>query len=254
MQQRIHFFMIFALFIAIPISGQVAKSSISNNMTRIIYIPGFGEKANIFDKIAPNIPAKEILFLDNWELLGDRPKRKIDVLQYATELVAKYQITNQDIIIGHSMGGWIAYHIKHITGCRIVQIGSWTAPDRVILPIKNRHLIYFCTKTGIYLNRFTLQYAVKRGYKGKPSEVIFVETFERLKNGSKNNVINQLRLILTPVKTEINVLPDLRIHAKADKIIRYPKATFHEVPGDHFTLYTHPETVYMAINQFLYSQ
>ncbi len=220
---------------------------------RIIYIPGFGEKANIFEKIAPHIAAEESLFLDNWELLGNKVQNGIDVLQYATELVALYQINEKDIIIGHSMGGWIALHIKHLTHCRIVQIASWTNPDRLILPISNPKLIYFLTKTGLYLNRFTQQYVIKRGYKDKPSEAIFTETFERLIKAPKNNVINQLRLILTPIKAEITVHPDLRIHAKRDKVIRPPREPFHEVSGDHFTLHTQPAEVYETIEKWLSS-
>lgn len=218
---------------------------------RIIFIPGFGETASIFDKISPHIVGEK-LFLDNWALLGDKPRKTIDVLQYAAEIVSKYEITKKDVIIGHSMGGWIALHIKHLTHCRIVQIGSWTNPDRVVSPVKNPNMVYFLVKSGIYLNRFTKQYAIKRGYKDKPSEAVFSETFERLIAGHKNNVINQLRLILTPIKENITVIPDMRIHAKKDKIIRFPRESFHEVSGDHFTLYTHPEEVYALINKYLF--
>jgi hypothetical protein len=45
--------------------------------------------------------------------------------------------------------------------------------------------------------------------------------------------------------------PDLRIHARADTIIRYPDEPALEVPGDHFSLHTHPREVYEPIRDFL---
>ena len=69
--------------------------------------------------------------------------------------------------------------------------------------------------------------------------------------GNKENIINQLRLILTPVAERPTAEPDLRIHARADLVVRPPREPFHKVIGDHFTLYTHPEAVYEPINAFL---
>jgi hypothetical protein len=48
-------------------------------------------------------------------------------------------------------------------------------------------------------------------------------------------------------------VPDLRIHARKDTVIRYPKEPFHEISGDHFTLITNPneviEPILMKINE-----
>ncbi len=218
---------------------------------RIFYIPGFGEKANIFDKIAPHINAPESIFVDNWELLGNMPRKETDVLQYAKELVAKYNIVANDVIIGHSLGGWIAYHIKHVVNCRIVQISSFTDPALIISPFSNLKVINLLVKSGLYFNRFNMQYFVKKQYTGKPSKDIFIETFKRVEGGNKDNIINQLRLIYKPVITEIKVIPDLRIHANGDKLVRVPNEAFYEISGDHFTLYTNPEEVYTPIVNWL---
>src|ERR1700733_9373523 len=86
---------------------------------RIIFIHGFGENESIFSKVAPFIPG-EHTFLNIWELLGNKPLPGINVLVFAKSLVEKYNITQQDVIIGHSMGGWIAWYIKHFTGSPIV--------------------------------------------------------------------------------------------------------------------------------------
>jgi hypothetical protein len=76
---------------------------------RIIYIPGFGEKPNIFDHIAPHIASSESIILDNWVLLQNMPIKELDALSYASTLVTTYNITRDDVIIGHSMGGRVAF-------------------------------------------------------------------------------------------------------------------------------------------------
>lgn len=217
---------------------------------RIIFIHGFGESEAIFDKIAPFITGSHLL-LNVWELVGDIPRKNLNVLDFAESLVEQHNITQDDVIIGHSMGGWIAYHIKHFTGSPIIQIASWTDFDRPILLINNAKIIYWFARTGLLFNGFVKRGIVKKAYAGKPSQQVFEETYDRMIRGNKENVINQLRLILTPVSQKVTVKPDLRIHAKADVVVRVPRESFVEVPGDHFTLQTDPETVYEPILAFL---
>lgn len=217
---------------------------------RIIFIHGFGESEAIFDKIAPFIKG-EHLCLDVWELVGNIPRKDLNVLNFAESLVEKYAITQDDVIIGHSMGGWIAYHIKHFTSSPIVQIGSWTDTDRPYSPIKNGKVVYWLVGNGFLFNNIVKKYLIKTAYEGKPSRHLYEEIFDGLINGNKENVINQLRLILTPIAEKLTVKPDLRIHAKADLVVRVPREPFREVPGDHFTLQTHPATVYEPIVEFL---
>ena len=138
-----------------------------------------------------------------------------------------------------------------MTGSPIVQIASWTDSDRPFVPVKNEQIIYWFVRNGLYLNRFNKWFFTLRSYKGKPSKDVFQVTFDRLIQANKENVINQLRLILTPISEMVTVTPDLRIHAQKDLVVRRPREPFHEVVGDHFTLYTHPETVYEPIVAFL---
>jgi len=218
---------------------------------RIFFIPGFGEVENIFDKIAPHIGGSHV-FLNNWNELGNAPRNDINVIIYAKELIAKYGITGDDVIIGHSMGGWIGFHLKHLTGCRVIQVASWTNPDRVILPKLKPTTIYWAMKSGLVFNRLARWFMVRKFYKNNPSAGVFTETYNRLMKGNKNCVVNQMRLILTPVPESVTVTPDLRIHARRDPIIRHPKTEVTTtVSGDHFTLWTSPEEVYKPIAEFL---
>lgn len=217
---------------------------------RLIFIPGFGEEPSIFDRIHPHIQGEKV-FLNNWVLLGDNPRPGLNALQYASELVERFDIKRDDLIIGHSMGGWIAFHIKHLVQCPVIQIGSWTDGRKVVRPVKSRRLVYWLVKRGLYFNSFVKRYMVKKYYQGKPSAGIFSSVFENLIQGNKENVVNQLRIIFNPVSEAVKVNPDLRIHARRDNIVRYPNDPTHEVHGDHFTLYTQPEEVYQPIVAFL---
>ncbi len=80
---------------------------------RIFFIPGLGEEILIFDKIKPFIEGEKI-FIDNWTLLGEVPEKEITVLIYAEYLIKQFQITGNDVVVGHSLGGWVAMHIKHL--------------------------------------------------------------------------------------------------------------------------------------------
>ena len=217
---------------------------------RLIFIAGFGEDEFIFDKIRPHLPG-EHLCLSLWKELPDIPVRELTVVSFARQLVDRNSITAGDIILGHSTGGWVALHIKQLVGASVIQLSSWTDRSHLVTPVSGRQLIFFAVKSGLYFNRFTLQLAVRRSYRGKPSQEVFKQVFRRLMEGNKANVVNQLRLIFNPFPERITALPDLRIHARADPVVRFPKQGAYEVPGDHFSLYTYPDHVVRPIIQFL---
>lgn len=217
---------------------------------RLIFIPGFGEEVMIFDKIHPYF-AHEKLFVDNWTLLGEEELPQLNVLAYAYELCDQFNITKDDIIIGHSMGGWVAWFIKHVAGCRVVQIASWTDSSKVVAPIRNPKIVYWTVRSGLYLNPVTFQFFLWQNYYKKPSQGIYSMVFKRLIRGNKKNAINQLRLIFNPVSERPVMEPDLRIHSHADTTIQFPDEPTHEVPGDHFNLWTNPEEVVTPILDLL---
>lgn len=216
---------------------------------RLIFIHGSGETEEIFSKIAPVLEGEKV-FVNLWDALGNKKRHEPDLADVARELVQKYGIRKDDIIIGHSMGGWLAYHIKHVNGNRIVQIASWTSPHKVITPLKNKTLLVWMARRGLLFNRFTKGYLTK-GYKTRPSEAVYNEVIDHMIASDRTSLTNQLKLVLGVTKETVDVTPDLRIHAKKDKVIRYPDEPFHEVPGDHFTLHTHPIDVATPIQQFL---
>lgn len=218
--------------------------------SKLYFIHGFGEKPNIFDKIACDL-SQNAIFIDNWDELGNIEKKKYTAFDYANDLHQKYQITENDTIIGHSLGGWIAYHLKYVSGAKAIQIASWTDMDRVRFPINNYNIIRFLVKHGLTFNRFSRQYFINKHYSNLPSKDIFVENYNRLSKGNKINVLNQINLILHGKHSDAMPEPDLRIHSLHDRLIRPPKQDFYKVAGDHFNLITHPEEVVNAIKTIL---
>jgi hypothetical protein len=217
---------------------------------RLIFIPGFGEDSEIFSRVAPELPGEK-LFIHNLDVLGADPAPTLLVMEYAQRLIDRHSITREDILIGHSMGGWVAYFIKHLVNCPVVQIASWTDPKKVVLRFKNPAYAYWLVRKGWYLNGFTKQILLWVSYRGKPSAEIFGKVFQNLINSPTEYIINQLQVIMKPVHAVMTVEPELRIHAKKDSIVRFPDQPAVIVPGDHFTLVTHPEAVITPIKAFL---
>lgn len=220
---------------------------------RIFFIPGFGEEGFIFDKIQAFIPGEKV-FIDNLTLLKSVPEKGLTGLVYANYLIECFKIKKEDVVIGHSMGGWVALNIKHKTGCRVIQIASWTHNKKLVKIPVERNLMYWLAKRGFGFNSLILNILVWLNYKNKPSREIFTTIFERLRRGDKEIVAKQLMIIFNPVEEIIIASPDFRIHSKADPIVKFPDQAFYEVAGDHFTLYTYPETVYKPIVEFLNRQ
>jgi hypothetical protein len=68
---------------------------------RIILIPGFGEDESIFSKIHDKLPGEK-LFLSLWDLLPNKSRKTLNAEVFAKELIGLFQITHNDLIVGHS--------------------------------------------------------------------------------------------------------------------------------------------------------
>jgi hypothetical protein len=241
------------LFACENASCQESLKNINSGTSRTIFIPGFGENISIFDSISQHIEGEKI-FVDNWLLLKTISKKKFSAEVYAQHLVRHYNIKEADVVVGHSMGGWVALHIKQLVGCKIVQIASWTNRRKVIGFPVFAPVVYLLAQTPLVFNRFNKQILINLYYKNKPSQKIFSSVVDNLIYGNKSIVVKQLKIILKSVDKPITVKPDMRIHARADRLVKFPDEAFIIVPGDHFTLVTHPGTVYKPIIDFIKQQ
>jgi hypothetical protein len=226
-----------------------ATLSYSSVRPRIIFIPGLGEETTIFSNLAAYIKGEKV-FIDNWSLLSEVQAKGLNTSTYAQYLINKFSITNRDIIIGHSMGGWVALHIKQIVGGPIIQVSSFTDKRKIRIPPFPKLIMYWMAERGLIFTNLFLHLLILLHYRNKPSRKIFTEIFRNLQLSDKQIVSKQLRVVFNHDQP-VTVTPDVRIHALADRIVRYPDERFVKVPGDHFALYTYAEEVYKPIEKFL---
>lgn len=215
---------------------------------RILFIHGFGETPAIFSSIAPAI-GREQVFIDLWMELGTAKQEKLNVFNFAKKLVEKYTVSSQDCVIGHSLGGWIAYYMKWHCGCAIVQIASFTDFTHLLIPIRSGKTIYWLARKGLLFNK-TINWLSMLPFRKLPSRQVHLDNIYRLTSANKEAIVKQLQLMYEPVPA-IDVMPDLRIHALKDTIVKPPSESFRTVPGDHYSLLTCPETVIRPILELL---
>lgn len=216
-------------------------------MKRLILIHGYVEDPTIFDQLTPLLPPVNILRIDveaefrRWPL--GAPVNGYTVAEW---LVKAYTIAAGDVVIGHSMGGWISINIKAITGATVVQIASFTNQRRVVSPVYHHGLIKFVADLGLLQTRPSVRF-VKRTYPFEESRALNFMFLDRVGTMPKAYISWQMSVLFAPVPP-LTVAPDLRVHAEADNIVRPPDEPYIVVPGDHFCLVFHAPEVAKAIN------
>lgn len=219
-------------------------------MPRIFLIHGYVEDPTIFDQLVPLLPPANVVRINLAEDFARwLPTGPIDARKVAQYLTDHYRITVDDMLIGHSMGGWIAIHIKQLTGATTVQLASFTDQKKTTFPVRNLWTIRFILNSGLMQSRFLTDDARKK-YRIKESADLYGRLVEGMVHMSRLYLWQQLQTLFAPVPA-LTVQPDLRIHARRDNIVRPPDEPFVEVPGDHFSLVYHAESVAEPIRTLL---
>lgn len=222
----------------------------SFTMNRLILIHGYAEDATIFAALRPLLPPANVLTIsvetgfDRWPA-----QTPVNAFALATVLAKQYDITAGDTIIGHSMGGWIAINIKAVTGATVVQVASFTDQRKVVTPVYHARTLRFLANAGLLQTRFAVA-AVNCRYPFDESRTLNGLLLDRLRTMRRTYIAWQLSVLFAPVPP-LRVSPDLRVHARADNIVRPPDELYTVVPGDHFCLVFHPVVVARVI-QTLY--
>lgn len=216
-------------------------------MKRLILIHGYVEDSTVFDQLTPLLPSGNIVLIDiedqfrRWS-----PGAPVDARAVAEVLVKTHNITASDVIVGHSMGGWIAINSKAITGATVIQLASFTNQRKIVSPVHHHGLIKLVADCGLLQTRLSVQF-VKKTYPFDESRALNYAFLDRITTMPSAYISWQLSVLFAPVPP-LTVTPDLRIHAKADNIVKPPDEPYTIVPGDHFCLVFHAAEVAKAIN------
>lgn len=200
--------------------------------------------------LLPTIEPVRINLTD--EFLRWKPSGSINVRHVAHYLVTQYAISAGDVVIGHSMGGWVSIFIKELTGSAVIQIASWTNQKKILFPTHNLSILRLLFLSGLTQSRFFTELSVKQ-YPFDKSRTLFQTLLYNSRQMDRRYLWFQIQTLFAKV-SPLSVQPDLRIHARPDNIIAPPDEPYVMVPGDHFSLVFHPDLVAAPITALLSSQ
>jgi pimeloyl-ACP methyl ester carboxylesterase len=220
-------------------------------MLRILLIHGYVENPAIFDTLAPLLPTdtNQVRLDLATECADWNPSSPVNAFTISQFLSKKYQIGRADVVIGHSMGGWIGANIKQLTGCRLIQLASWTDQAKIISPLRNLTVLRFMARTGLSQHRAVLNY-LQKPYPFTESRALLISLVQGIADLDSGYLFQQQCILFAPVPP-LTIRPDLRIHARPDNIVRPPDEPYTEVPGDHFSLVFHAPIVAEIIDKLL---
>lgn len=209
---------------------------------RIFLIHGYVEDPTIFDQLVPLLPSANYVRINLAdEFVHWQPVGPVNVRLLAEYLAKFYKITADDVVIGHSMGGWTAIHIKQVSGAMAIQVASFTNQKKIRFPTDNLTILRYMLRAGLTQSR-TLNNFFKKQYPFAESRELYNRLLDESIRMPRTYIWQQLQTLFARVPP-LTVQPDLRIHARRDSIVSPPDETFVEVPGDHFCLVCHPEVV-----------
>ncbi len=221
----------------------------SNKPKRIFLLPGFGENEQTFRKLKSYFTNYELVDVDYRPLLALYSISNFTTRAFVNRLIITHKITENDILIGHSIGGNIAYNISQLTNSPTCLLCSFTDPKKVAKEVKVEWIAErFIALTGLR-NSFIAK-RISNKYKNRPSHEEMMYVMQNFKSFKKAH----LRMVYqfshqAPLSTHRP--PDLRIHALKDRVVYTPDEPFEEVPGDHFCHILHHQKVAEIILKWL---
>ncbi|MDB5228765.1 MAG: hypothetical protein JWN78_2958 [Bacteroidota bacterium] len=217
---------------------------------RLFLLPGFGEDTFCFNELIPFLKNYEILHVDYRKSLDKFFFPVITCKQFSKRLIEQYNITENDKLIGHSMGGYFSFQIRELIGTEICMIASFNDPAKVIhlLPAFPR-ITQFAALTGLvkapFLKKYLLGKIKDENYKSVQSYVM--DNFKTFTNW-------QLAL-MAEMDYENKIgssLPNpLRIHDEKDRIVAPPDENYIQINGGHFCLNLYPKETFEEMKEFL---
>ena len=220
---------------------------------RLFLLHGYVEDSSIFDPLRPLLPAAARAGLVDVELkdaFGQwRPRGPVNAATLARHLIDLYQLTAADVLIGHSMGGWIAAHVKQQAGCKTVLLGGFTDQAKIVSRVRHPLLLGLAARTGLLQSAY-MRRRVTRAYRRDESRELHRQLTDGMSRLPRRYLNQQLQVLFAPAPP-LTTQPELRLHARRDNIILPPDEPYVELPGDHFAHYYYPQAAAEAISKVL---
>lgn len=225
---------------------------------RIILLPGFGEDKRIFRKLKPYLKGYDLLHADYRSVLHLFSPEDIVVEDFVTALSEHYSIDKEDILIGHSLGGYISHVLRQQLGCDNCLLASFTETKKIKLPFNYKKLVKWFSDKGLFTSS-ALQQLVWLKYYNKPFILEIENSLEVIQEYGKEDIYKLIRMIQPRSRSILEwlrskpapLLPSLILHPVKDSIIARPSEPHILIPGDHFSHTTHPEIVGGYIEKWL---
>jgi len=221
---------------------------------RLFLLPGFGEDTFCFNEIIPflNQHKYEIIHVDYRPVLDKFVFPLITVQQFSRQLIKHYDITSNDKLVGHSMGGYFSFQIRELIGTEICMIGSFNDPKKLIhmLPQFPR-ITLIAALTGLVKTKWLKNYLLS-----KIKDVKYKQIQEKIMDNFDSFTDNELSLMIEmnyQKKIDSKLPNPLRIHDKSDRVVAFPDEPYIQIAGGHFCLNLYPAETYEAMKEFLTS-
>ncbi len=217
---------------------------------RYFLLPGFGETEFCFRHLNPFLRELKSVNVNYVDILDSLKPSEVSIERLANEVLTKYEITNKDIVIGHSMGGYVGAKIHQLIGCRLVMLASFSDPNKIYRISNSRLINYNYARFGGLKSK-----RLQNFLWDKSKNTAHAEDMKHVLNNFKkftNTSLAKSTIISFGPKLELadsaNVL---RIHSTADKVVRPPDEVFSKVKGGHFCLTQFPEETFELMKEFV---
>jgi len=223
----------------------------------VLLLPGFGEDDKIFRKIKPFLNGYHLLYVDYRDVLRKFEVEDISMDNFVQEMISYFDIGPNDILIGHSLGGYISHKIRQLVDCENCLIASFTDPSKIKIPVGFKRVIKMLTMKGMFTSRVFKEMLWKT-YQKKPSVAEIEHTLSVFESYDKEDIYKLIKIIEPSKKSWTRIFrknrlkrPSLILHPMSDWIVKSPDEEHIKVPGDHFALTTYCEIVGRHIEDWL---